>query len=238
MFDFSNQVVVITGAMGNLGQAAAYAFFEAGARLALIDRQREGIRNVFGEKIPEGKLCLSLGADLMDETSVADMGAQILDHFGQVDALINIAGGYAAGTAVADTPIKTWDFMLNLNARTAFLTSRALLPQMVQQKSGKIVNIGARAGLTGHANMAAYVISKSAVIRLTESMAEEYKGLGLNVNCILPGTIDTPRNREDNPDADFSKWVAPEAIAEVLLFLCSDAARAINGASIPVYGLS
>lgn len=238
MFDLQDQVVVITGAGGNLGQATAFAFFAAGARLALVDLKREPLREIFGAKIPEEESYLPVAANLMDEASVADMRDEILGRFGRVDALINIAGGFAMGPEVADTPLKTWEFMLNLNARTAFLASRALLPHMAERNRGWIVNIGARAGLSGKANMAPYVISKSAVIRLTESMAAEYKEKGLNINCILPGTIDTPRNREENPDQDFSKWVAPEAIADVILFLCSNEARAINGASIPVYGLS
>lgn len=238
MFDFGDNVIVITGAGGNLGQAAAFAFADAGARLALVDLKREPLRDIFGAKIPEGERFLPVAANLMDEESVAQMRDQILEHFGRVHALINIAGGFAMGPTVAETPLKTWEFMLNLNARTAFLTSRAFLPHMAERNHGKIVNIGARAGLSGKANMAPYVISKSAVIRLTESTAAEYKEKGLNINCILPGTIDTPRNREENPEEDFSKWVAPEAIAEVILFLCSRAARAINGASIPVYGLS
>jgi NAD(P)-dependent dehydrogenase (short-subunit alcohol dehydrogenase family) len=137
-----------------------------------------------------------------------------------------------------ETPLKTWEFMMNLNARTVFLVCRAVLPHMMQQNQGRIVSIAARAALTGKAKMAPYVASKSAVIRLTESMAAEVKEQAINVNCILPGTIDTPRNREEMPDADFKKWVTPEALAEVILFLSSDAARAINGAAIPVYGRS
>ena len=118
------------------------------------------------------------------------------------------------------------------------LVNRAIIPYMLQQNNGKIVSIAARAALSGKANMAPYVISKSAVVRLTESMAAEMHDHNINVNCILPGTIDTPRNREENPDADFNKWVSPQAIADVILFLSSSAARAINGASIPIYGRS
>jgi NAD(P)-dependent dehydrogenase (short-subunit alcohol dehydrogenase family) len=209
MFDFADQVVVVTGAAGNLGEAVALAFHEAGAKLALVDLKRENIEATFSTKMSLGEDNLAVMANLMDEESVAEMAETILEHFGRVDALINIAGGFTMGASVAETSLKTWEFMLNLNARTAFLTSRALLPRMLQQNSGKVVNIGARAALSGKANMASYVISKSAVIRLTESMAAEYKEEGLNVNCILPGTIDTPRNREESPGEDFSKWVAP-----------------------------
>ncbi|MFN2302344.1 MAG: SDR family oxidoreductase, partial [Anaerolineales bacterium] len=126
-----------------------------------------------------------------------------------------------------------------LNARTVFLTSRAAIPHFIDQGHGKIINIGARAALSGKPYMAPYIVSKSAVIRLTESMAAELKEFaGINVNCILPGTIDTMRNRQDMPDADFSKWVTPQALADVIVFLASEDARAINGASIPVFGRS
>jgi NAD(P)-dependent dehydrogenase (short-subunit alcohol dehydrogenase family) len=152
--------------------------------------------------------------------------------------LLNIAGGFTMGPPVHETSVETWDFMLNLNARTVFLMSRAVVPHMLAQGGGKIVNVSARAGLAGKANMAPYIVAKSAVIRLTESMADELKHDNINVNCILPGTIDTPRNREEMPDADFSKWVAPEALADTMPFLASDAARAVTGAVLPVTGRS
>ena len=238
MIDFSDQVIAITGAAGNLGRAAASAFYKAGAKLAVIDRRREDIKVVFGDDIPEGEYCYPVSADLMDEDSVAEMAGSIIERFGRVDVLVNTAGGFTMGPSVAETPLSTWEFMLNLNARTVFLVNRAIIPYMLQQNKGKIVSIAARAALSGKANMAPYIISKSAVVRLTESMAAEMHDHNINVNCILPGTIDTPRNREENPDADFSKWVTPQAIADVILFLSSNSARAINGAAIPVYGRS
>ncbi len=238
MFDFTGKVVMITGAAGNLGRATAHAFHRAGANIAVVDRKRETVRDVFADTIPEGDYCFYIAADLMDEASVADMTAQIIERFGRIDVLVNIAGGFTMGPPVYETPLETWDFMLNLNARTLFLVSRAVIPQMRAQGSGKIVSIAARAGLQGKANMAPYVVSKSAVIRLTESMAAELLDNNINANCILPGTIDTPRNRADMPQADFSKWVTPEALADVILFLSSDAARAVNGAAVPVYGRS
>lgn len=129
-----------------------------------------------------------------------------------------------------------WDFLFNVNVRTTLLCCRAVIPRMLEQRSGRIINIASRDGLEGKANYAAYSASKSAVLRLTESLASELKISGINVNCILPGTIDTPQNRQAFPAADFGKWVAPEAIAEVIMFLASDASRAINGAAIPIVG--
>jgi len=238
MFDFSDQVVVITGAAGNLGRITAMTFHAAGARIAVVDRERDEIRVVFGEDIPEDDSCFFLSANLMEEESVAKMASQIWERFGRIDVLVNVAGGFMMGTPVHETPLETWDFMLNLNARSVFLVSRAIIPHMLIKGRGKIISIAARAALAGKANMAPYIVSKNAVIRLTESMAAELRDSNINVNCVLPGTIDTRRNRMENPEVDFSKWVAPESLADVILFLASDAARAINGAAIPVYGLS
>jgi NAD(P)-dependent dehydrogenase (short-subunit alcohol dehydrogenase family) len=128
--------------------------------------------------------------------------------------------------------------MLNLNARTAFVLSRAVAPHMLEQGSGKIVHVAARAALEGGARASAYSVSKSGIVRLVESMAAELRQDGINVNCVLPGTIDTPQNRQAMPKADHSRWVSPQAIADVMLFLASDAARAVNGAAVPVYGRS
>ncbi len=239
MFDFTDKVVVITGAAGNLGKATAMVFHNAGAKLAIIDRRRKDMQTVFADTVPEGEYCHYVTGDLTDEQSVAEIVADVWQFYGQLDVLVNIAGGFTMGHPVHETPVGTWDFMLDLNARTVFLMSRATIPYYIKQKSGKLVNIGARAALSGKANMAPYVVSKSAVMRLTESMAAELRDYpDINVNCVLPGTIDTIRNRQDMPDADFSKWVTPQAIADVIIFLASDQARAITGASIPVYGRS
>ena len=238
MKDMTGKVIIITGAAGNLGRATAKAFFDAGARLAVVDRERKLVKDVFAGEIPEGEYCHYAAANLLDEDSVDSTIQGIWDTFGRIDALINIAGGFTMGPPLHETPLETWQFMMDLNARTVFLACRATIPHLLAQQSGKIVNIGARAALSGKANMGPYIASKSAVIRLTETMSAELRHDGINVNCILPGTIDTPRNRKDMPDADFDRWVAPEAIADVILFLVSDAARAINGASIPVYGRS
>ena len=152
--------------------------------------------------------------------------------------LANIAGGFAMGPKVHETPVKDWEFMLDLNAKSVFLMCREVLPHMLQQGGGRIVSVAARVANAGKGKMAPYSVAKSAVARLTESMASEYREQNINVNCIMPGTIDTPANRADMPDADFGKWVQPAALADVICFLCSDAARAINGAAVPVYGLT
>ena len=238
MFDFSERVVMVGGASGNLGEAVVRAFHAAGANLVLPDRKPDRLPNLFPgladspEHLPIGPV------DATDAASVDRAVQAALERFGRIDVLANTVGGYRAGTPVHETPLDTWDFMLNLNARTALVLSRTVVPHMLEQGSGKIVHVAARAALKGGAKSAAYSVSKSAIVRLVESMAAELRHKNINVNCVLPGTIDTPQNRQDMPNADHSRWVPPEAIADVMLFLASDAARAVNGAAIPVYGRS
>jgi len=238
MFDFSDRVVIVTGASGNLGSAAASSFQQAGARVVLVGQDQDSLRQAFPAAERQPDRYMFGVADLTDGGSVQAMVRDVLARFGQIDILANTVGGYRAGTPIHETPLDTWDFMLNLNARTAFIISQAVVPPMLERGYGKIIHVAARAALSGGAKMAAYSISKSAVVRLTESLAAELRLKGINANCVLPGTIDTPQNREAMPDTDFNRWVTPEAIADVILFLASDAARAINGAAIPVYGQS
>jgi NAD(P)-dependent dehydrogenase (short-subunit alcohol dehydrogenase family) len=234
MLDFSERTVIVTGAAGNLGSAVAKAFQAAGAKLALVDRAADRLPRIFPDLVGSPDHLLIPSVDLTDVDGVASMVAETLSRFGRIDVLANIAGGYRAGTPVHETPLEAWDFMLNLNARTVLIVSKAVIPHMLEQGSGKIVNVSTLAALKGQAKMAAYSASKSAVMRLTESMSAELKRKGINVNCILPSTIDTPQNREAMPNADFSRWTKPEAIADVILFLASDAARAVHGAAVPV----
>lgn len=222
MGEFTGKRVVVTGAAGALGSCVADAFHDVGAEVIGIDVME------FDASFETRR------TDLIsyDETE------REFKSLGTVDVLANIAGGFTMGDTVADTTDDTWDFMLNLNSRTVLNTVRAVVPGMIENQSGKIINIGARNGQRGVGQMAAYSASKSVVIRLTESLADELKGKGINVNCILPSIIDTPTNRKDMPNADFSQWVTPEAMAKVVLFLASSAADPIHGASIPVEGLS
>jgi NAD(P)-dependent dehydrogenase (short-subunit alcohol dehydrogenase family) len=238
MPEFADQVVVITGASGNLGAAAARGFASAGARLALLDIRAEPLEALLGELASPSSHRLLAPVDMTDEASVEKAIGEIEGELERIDVLLNIAGGYRAGTPVHETELKTWDFMLALNAKSAFLASREVIPHMLRKGGGKIINIGARPGLKGAANAAAYSASKSAVIRLTESMAGELRSEGINVNCIMPGTMDTPENRKAMPDADHEKWVPLEAVIDVIMFLSSDAARAIHGAAIPIFGLT
>ena len=238
MFDFSGQVVIVTGAAGNLGQAVGRAFLTAGANLALTDHAEGRLGRIFADIAGSPDHFLADSVDATDTDAVEAMIAETLDRLGRVDVLVNTVGGFHGGTAVHETSLETWDLMLNLNARSVFIASRAVIPHMLQQGSGKIVSVAAQSGLKGGKNNAAYSASKSAVIRLTESMAAELKGSGITVNCILPHIIDTPQNSQAMPLADHRRWVKPEALADVILFLASDAAREVHGAAVPVYGKS
>jgi NAD(P)-dependent dehydrogenase (short-subunit alcohol dehydrogenase family) len=228
-------VVVITGASGNLGRALVAAFAAKDAQLALVDRRRDRLDAVYGA---EDARRLHVAADLANADAVEAAARATTDRFGRVDALCNIAGGFRMGSPVHETSDADWSFLFDINARTVLHAARAFVPRMLAAGGGKIVNVGAFAAQKGAAGMGAYVASKSAVIRLTETMSAELREKNINVNCVLPTIIDTPENRKAMPDADPRKWVAPEDLANVIVFLASDAARAIHGAAIPVTGLS
>lgn len=232
---FKGQTVMLTGAAGNLGQAVAAAFAARGARLVLLARQVNELQVVFGEEGPER---LYVATDLLDAQQVAAALASALTRFGRIDVLCNLAGGFRMGQPVHETLESTWDFLLDVNARTLLTTARFVVPHMLARGGGKIVNVGAFAAQKGAAAMGAYCAAKSSVIRLTESMAAELREKNINVNCVLPTIIDTPENRAAMPGADPARWVAPHDLANVIVYLASPAARAIHGAAVPVTGLS
>jgi len=232
---FSGRIVAITGAAGNLGRAVAHAFADAGAKLALIDLKPEALAGAFGA---EGDTRMFVAANLLDQVKLDAAVGGIVARFGRIDVLCNIAGGFRMGPPVHETPDADWNFLFDLNARTVLAMARAVVPQMIRAGGGRIGNVGAYAAQRGVANMGAYVAAKSAVIRLTESMAAELREQNINVNCVLPTIIDTPENRAAMPEVDPGRWVAPEDLAKVIVFLASESARAIHGAALPVTGLS
>lgn len=236
MTDLSNKTAIIAGAVGNLGRAVAQAFGAAGAKLVLVDRSQDRLEQTFGATGSDPDRLLCGGVDLTAEDSVGGMVAAALGRFGRVDALVNTVGGFRGGKTVDEEDLSTWDMMMTVNLRTTLLTCRAVVPTMVDRGGGSIVNVSAGAARSGPAGLAAYSASKAAVLRLTESLSKETKTRGVRVNAILPGTIDTPQNRQAMPDADPSAWVKPEEIADVIAFLASDAARAVTGVALPVLG--
>ena len=232
--DFDNRTVIVTGAAGNLGGAVAEEFAQRGATLVLVDLNRAALEAAYGNW---GK-SLVAPTNLLEQAQVDATVAQVIERFGRIDVLVNLAGGFRMGEPVHATEPKTWEFMLDINVRSLLHAVHAVVPHMLQQASGRIVNVGAYSAQKGAAQMGAYIAAKSAVIRLTETMAAELREQGINVNCVLPTIIDTPQNRAAMPKADPAKWVAPADLAKVIAFLASDAARAVHGAALPVTGLS
>jgi NAD(P)-dependent dehydrogenase (short-subunit alcohol dehydrogenase family) len=233
--EFADRTVIVTGAAGNLGRAVAAAFAERGANLVLVDLTDEALARAYGAA---GERRLFAPANLLDAAQAESVAQRAVERFGRVDVLCNLAGGFRMGEPVHATSTGTLEFLLDLNVRTMLAMSHAAVPRMLAAGRGKVVNVGAHSAQKGAAMMGAYVVAKSAVIRLTESMAAELREQGINVNCVAPTIIDTPENRAAMPDADPSRWVAPADLASVIVFLASDSARAIHGAAVPVTGLS
>ncbi|MEP7272473.1 MAG: SDR family NAD(P)-dependent oxidoreductase [Acidobacteriota bacterium] len=229
-------VVFITGAAGNLGTAVARAFLKSDARLVLLDRSAGRLDQLYPELTGSADHILAHSVDLTNPAQVEGAVKQTLEKFGQVDVLVNTVGGYRAGSSLEETRVEDWDFLFDINARSLFITCRAVLPAMRRVGVGRIINVSSRAALKGEAFASLYSASKSAALRLTESIAAEVATTEIRVNCVLPGVIDTPVNRQAMPGADHHGWVTPESIAGVILFLASEAARDIHGAAIPVYG--
>jgi NAD(P)-dependent dehydrogenase (short-subunit alcohol dehydrogenase family) len=220
------RVIAITGGHGALGRAVVEAALADGLRVAVID-------HAVGQSVPDGVLELG-GVDLTDPASAARAIDAVAARFGRLDALLNIAGGFVWQTV--DDADPAWAKMFALNVTTALNASRAALPHLKRSDEGRIVNVGANGALKAAAGMGAYAASKAGVHRLTESLAEELKDTSVTVNAVLPSILDTVQNREDMPDADPAKWVAPADLARVMLFLAAPDSRAVTGALIPVTG--
>ena len=233
--DFADRTVMITGAAGHLGRAVAAAFAAQGARLGLVDLRRDALQRAYGGEDERRRF---VAVDLLDAAARGVAVDGVVAQGRRIDVLCNIAGGFRMGEPVHATSDADWNFLFDINARTLLHASRAVVPRMLEAGGGRIVNVGAWAAQHGAAGKGAYVASKSAVIRLTESMALELREHGINVNCVLPTIIDTPDNRAAMPGADPARWVAPADLASVIVFLASDAARAVHGAALPVSGLS
>jgi NAD(P)-dependent dehydrogenase (short-subunit alcohol dehydrogenase family) len=234
--NLAEKVVLITGPTGNLGRAVVKKFYAQGARLILVDHHPDRLPILFPELANDPRQLLIPGVDLANSSQVDSILGQSLNSNSPIDCLVCTAGGFRMGEKVHEISDQNWDYLLDLNLKTLLNTIRIVVPKMLVQGFGKIVTIGARPALAGKNRMGAYSVAKSGVLRLTETMSAEYKASGINVNCVLPGTIDTPQNREALPEADTSKWVTPDSLAEVIYFLCSESARDIHGAAIPVYG--
>lgn len=233
-----DRVVLVTGGAGNVGRAVVAAFLEAGARVVVpLYKTDQGSTLEALGRVHAGRLH-TFALDLTTERGTEQAVGQVLEWGGRIDSVAHMIGGYIGGTQLHETTLGVWERMIDLNLKSAWLIARAALPRMVAQGEGSFVFASSRAALRDRAGNGAYSIAKSALITLSETIAEEYAAQGIRANAVLPGTIDTEANRRQMPQADHARWTPPEQIARVIVFLASSAAATINGAAIPVYGRS
>jgi NAD(P)-dependent dehydrogenase (short-subunit alcohol dehydrogenase family) len=235
---FSNKVVLVAGGTGGLGHAVSVAFLDEGAKVVVTYRDQKEFDALKRQAGENGSSLEGYMVDVIDEGSVRQFFDKILSEHGRVDALVNTVGAYAGGVNLWEVETKIFDQMVALNLRSGYILARAAVPAMLKQKSGAIVNISSKSAVDHGAGASAYAASKAGAVALMDSLAAEVKGSGVRVNSILPSIIDTEANRKAIPTADFSKWPKPADIARVILFVCSDEAKVIHGAAIPVYGES
>ena len=233
---FEGQVVLVAGGTGGLGRAVSLAFLEEGAKVVATYRKQEeldALKSAAGAKATQLD---AMAVDVTDEAAVRQLIEKILAKHGRLDALVNTVGGYAGGVNLWELDTKVFDQMLALNLLSGYALSRAAVRAMLKHGRGAIVNVAAKAAFDHAAGAAAYAASKAAAVAMLDSLAADLKGTGIRVNSILPSIIDTQANRKAMPQADFARWPKAEDIARVILFLCSEDARVIHGAAIPVYG--
>lgn len=233
---FSGKVVLVTGGTGGLGRAVTLAFLEEGAKVVVTYREQTAFDAVKRSAGANASLLEGQEVDVTDEAAVYQFVRQILAEFGRLDVVVNTVGGYAGGIKLWELDTKVFHQMLELNLQSGYAISRAVVPAMLKQGHGAMINVASRAAVDHAGGAAAYAASKAAAVAMMDSLAADLKGTGVRVNSILPSIIDTDANRKAMPNATFAQWPKPEEIALVILFLCSDDARLINGAAVPVYG--
>jgi NAD(P)-dependent dehydrogenase (short-subunit alcohol dehydrogenase family) len=233
---FDRSVVLVAGGTGGLGRAVTSAFLEEGATVLVTYRNLPEWEKFKSSASAQAGRLDGHEVDATDETAVRQLVEKIVSKHSRLDAMVNTVGGYAGGLKLWEMETKLFEQMLNLNLRSGYALSRAAVPAMLKQGRGSIVNVASQAAFDHAAGASAYAASKAAAVAMMDSLAADLKGTGVRVNTILPSIIDTEVNRTAMPKADFSKWPKPRDIARVILFLCSDDAKVIHGASIPVYG--
>lgn len=232
----NGKFALVAGGTGGLGKAVTLLFLKAGAKVAVTYVKEDELALLRNEASDYAGSVTAYSVNVTDDASVQSAVNTLVANHGRIDVLVNTVGGYAGGLKLWETDPKVFSQMLDLNLRSGYLLARNVVPIMLKQKSGAIVNIAAKAAIDHAAGASAYAASKAAAIAMMDCLAEDLKGTGVRVNSVLPSIIDTPANRRAMPEANFAKWPKPEEIARVILFLCSDQARLIHGASIPVYG--
>jgi len=237
--NFSEKIVLVTGGTGGLGREVTMAFLEAGATVVVTYRAAEEFEAVVSAALKIGAAPpVGVSVDVTDAQAVEKFVAEIVARHKRLDILVNTVGAYAGGTNLWEADSRTYDKMMQLNLNAGFVLARTVVPQMIKQNRGWIVNIASKAAWDHAAGGGLYAASKAAALAMMDSLAADVKPFNINVNSVLPSIIDTAVNRAAMPKADFSKWPKPEEIARVILFLCSEDARVIHGAAIPVFGRS
>lgn len=234
--NFTGKVVLVAGGTGGLGRAVALAFLREGATVAVTSRGASELDALRRSAADAADRLSGHATDVTDEPAVGALVAELVRRHGRLDALVNAVGGYAGGAKLWDMDAGTLDRMLLSNLRSGYVLARAVVPVMLKQGQGAIVNVASRSALVHGPGESAYAASKAAAVALIDSLAEDLKDTGVRANSILPSIIDTEANRKAMPRADFSKWPTPEDIARVVVFLCGEDAKLIHGAAIPVYG--
>lgn len=235
---FAGDVVLVAGGTGGLGRAVSLAFLEEDARVVVTYRNEEEFAALKGAAGAKGSSLQGSRVDVTEEAATRQLVDGILAEHAQLDAMVNTVGGYAGGTKLWESDTNVFDQMLVMNLRSGLMLSRAVIPWMLGKGRGAIVNVASKAALDHAGGAAAYSASKAGALAMMDSLADDLKGTGVRVNSVLPSIIDTEANRKAMPKADFAKWPKPEDIARVILFLCSDEAKVIHGAAVPVYGES
>jgi NAD(P)-dependent dehydrogenase (short-subunit alcohol dehydrogenase family) len=230
------KVILVTGGTGDLGRVVTERFCRAGAKTTTTYIYEREVRVLEEATRALKNRPVAVKCDVTKERGVQRAARDVAKKHGRLDVLVCLVGGYLGGPPVAETSERDWDYMLDLNLKSAFLACKAAAPVMARQRSGRIVCVSSRAGLRGEPGAAAYSAAKAGVLRLVEALAEELKGAGVTVNAVCPSILDTPANRRVMPDGEFSAWVKPGEVAEAILFLAGDGAKSISGAAIPVYG--
>jgi NAD(P)-dependent dehydrogenase (short-subunit alcohol dehydrogenase family) len=231
---FSGQLAVVAGGTGGLGRAVSVAFLEGGATVIVTYRRQEEFEALRHAAGAFASRLEGYGIDVTNDAAVHQMISSVVAKHGRLDAATNAVGGYAAGRKLWEAEPGVLDQMLSVNLLSGYVLSRSVVPAMLKQGYGAIVNVASRAAIDHAASAAAYAASKAAAVAMIDSLAEDLKGTGVRANSILPSIIDTEANRKAMPDADFAKWPKAQDVADVILFLCSDDAKLIHGAAIPV----
>jgi NAD(P)-dependent dehydrogenase (short-subunit alcohol dehydrogenase family) len=231
---YSGQVALVAGGTGGLGRAVSVAFLEEGATVVVTYRKQNEFEDLRRAAAAHASRLEGYGIDVTNDAAVHQMISSVVAKHGRLDAMTNAVGGYAAGSKLWETEPAILDQMLSLNLYSGYVLSRSAVPAMLKQGHGAIVNVASTAAINHAASAAAYAASKAAAVAMVDSLAADLKGTGIRANSILPSIIDTEANRRAMPEADFAKWPKPQDIAQVILFLCSDDAKLIHGAAIPV----